>query len=114
MTDQKLRVRVLPILRNSAQYAPHCMACGKKNDGTLVLAHSNELRLGRGSHFKTPDYFGAIVCYECHTDIDSNRKMSREERRDIQRKAHSNTLTWWFENGWLQAEDGLKYVNVPF
>lgn len=90
-------------LRASARNAPHCFSCFKENPNgdLLVLAHSNELRHGRGAYHKTPDYFGAIVCNDCHYDIDTNSKLTKEEKRDKQRMAHDLTLTWWFDNGYV-------------
>lgn len=100
MLAQKLTVREIPKLRRSAKNAPYCFSCHKVNDGTLVLSHSNSLRLGRGSHFKTPDYFGAIVCFVCHSRIDgADTGLSKEEKREMHQMAHEMTLQWWFETG---------------
>lgn len=102
MLAQKLTIREIPKLRRSAKNAPYCFSCGKCTDGTLVLAHSNALRLGRGSYHKSPDYFGAIVCHECHSDIDSSNKLSKEEKREMHQRAHELTLQWWFETGIIE------------
>lgn len=103
MLTQRLTIREIPKLRKSAKNAPVCFVCGKVNDGTLVLMHSNELQHGRGFGFKTPDYMGAIGCYECHMKIDGQwADLSKEEKREMHRRAHEKTLTWWFETGLLE------------
>jgi hypothetical protein len=100
MLAQKLTIREIPKLRRSAKNAPYCFSCWKANDGTLVLAHSNSLRLGRGSHFKSPDYYGAIVCFECHAQIDGAMpNITKEEKRDKHQQAHEATVSWWWEAG---------------
>ena len=93
-------------LRRSAQDAPHCMCCGKANyDGQqLCLAHSNELRHGRGAYHKSHDVFGAILCADCHYDVDRNPNLTKEEKREIHRLAHDKTLLWWVRNGYLRVE----------
>ena len=93
-------------LRESAKQCPHCMnpECMRPNpDGNLLcLAHSNELRHGRGSHFKTPDIMGAILCAGCHDLVDGRRgSLSREEKREMARLAHDRTLLWWVEEGFV-------------
>jgi hypothetical protein len=100
---QRLTIREIPKLRKSAENAPYCFSCGKVTDGTFVLAHSNSLRLGRGSHHKTPDYYGAIVCFECHARIDGAvGGLSKEEKREMHQRAHELTLQWWFETGIIE------------
>jgi hypothetical protein len=100
---QKLSIREIPKLRRSAKNAPYCFSCERVSDGTLVLSHSNSLRLGRGSYFKSPDYFGAIVCGACHSIIDGAvGGLSKEEKRDMHQRAHEMTLSWWMECGILK------------
>lgn len=88
-------------LRQSAKDAPHCFSCfaPNPNGDWLCLAHSNELRHGRGAYHKTPDIFGAIVCAVCHYDIDQNPRLTKDEKREKQRIAHDRTLAWWIERG---------------
>src|SRR5688572_11323732 len=103
MLAQKLTIRKVPKLRRSAKNAPYCFSCGKVSDGTLVLSHSNAIRLGRGSYCKSPDYFGAIVCFDCHGRIDGIAgNLSREEKREMHQRAHEMTLQWWFETGIIE------------
>lgn len=49
------------------QSAKHesCVACGA-NDGTIVWAHSNSQKHGKGMGIKAHDLFGAYLCHRCH------------------------------------------------
>jgi hypothetical protein len=55
-------------LTQSAKYEA-CVSCGA-NDGTIVWAHSNSQRHGKGTGTKAHDLFGAYLCYECHQKYD--------------------------------------------
>jgi hypothetical protein len=54
------------------QSAKHeaCVNCGA-DDGTIVWAHSNNSRHGKGMGIKAHDLFGAYLCHQCHADYDS-------------------------------------------
>lgn len=94
-------------LRKSAREAPACFFCGNPNDseGTrLCLAHSNELRHGRGASFKSSDVFGAILCMDCHDLVDGRKgKLSLDEKRQMHRFAHDRTLAWWIDNDYVRV-----------
>ncbi len=107
MLTQRLTVREIPKLRESAKNAPICFSCGRTNTGgNLVLAHSNDISLGKGVGFKTPDYFGAIVCADiegCHDQIDGRSgNLTKDGKREMHQRAHARTLTWWFETGIIE------------
>lgn len=58
---------------NAAKDCPHCMHCGKPNDGTIVAAHYQGFRqhaLGKGVATKPSDAATAFVCDECHNRFD--------------------------------------------
>jgi hypothetical protein len=57
-------------LRDSAKHES-CVSCGA-NDGTIVWAHSNSSRHGKGAGLKAHDLFGAYLCYRCHTNYDGH------------------------------------------
>ena len=42
-----------------------CTLCGKE-DGTIVAAHSNQQKDGKGTGIKSADYRIASLCYGCH------------------------------------------------
>jgi hypothetical protein len=84
--------KLLDVLRESP-----CQECGRK-DGTIVAAHSNQLRDGKGRGIKAHDYRVAALCYSCHMEIDQGTKLSKSERVEIWEKAHRKTISWLFEN----------------
>lgn len=84
-------------LLEAVREAP-CMNCGAQ-DGTVVAAHSNQLRDGKGRGIKAQDYRIAALCYRCHTEVDQGSKLSKEERLNLWEEAHRKTIGWLFENG---------------
>jgi Fe-S oxidoreductase len=74
-----------------------CQNCGVK-DGTIVAAHSNQLRDGKGRGIKASDYRIAALCYGCHMMLDQGTKLSREERVNLWEEAHRRTIGLLFEN----------------
>jgi len=84
-----------------AREAPHCMRCLRSNDGTIVAAHSNQLRDGKGRGLKASDYRIAFLDMKCHAEIDQGSRMSREERVTAWEDAHRETIGWLFESGHL-------------
>jgi len=82
----------LDVLRQSP-----CQECGRA-DGTIVAAHSNQLRDGKGRGIKAHDYRVAALCYSCHMEIDQGKSLSKAERIEIWEEAHRKTISWLFEN----------------
>jgi len=80
-----------------------CQQCGIE-DGTVVAAHSNQLRDGKGRGLKAHDYRIAALCFRCHTEIDQGTKMSKAERVESWEEAHRGTIGWLFENGHLDIK----------
>lgn len=89
--------KLLEVVRDSP-----CQLCGAQ-DGTVVAAHSNQLRDGKGRSIKAHDYRIAALCYTCHADIDQGR-MSREDKQDLWEMAHRKTVGWLFENDHLEVK----------
>ena len=77
-----------------------CMMCGAQ-DGTVVAAHSNQLRDGKGKGIKAHDYRVAALCFRCHGEIDQGSKMTKEERLEAWEDAHRRTIGWLFDTGRL-------------
>lgn len=91
-------------LRKSARDAPHCFNCFLQNPNgdLLCLAHSNELAHGRGFAHKSADENGAILCHRCHDLIDGRSGgLSKEQKRELHRRANERTRKWWKANGYL-------------
>jgi len=77
-----------------------CQHCGLQ-DGTVVAAHSNQLRDGKGRGIKSHDFRVAALCYRCHSELDQGNKLTREERVQMWEEAHRNTIGWLFEHDML-------------
>lgn len=87
--------KLLEVVRQSP-----CQHCGRQ-DGTVVAAHSNLLKDGKGRGIKASDYRIAALCFTCHSELDQGSKMSREERKEMWEDAHRATIGWLFEDGHL-------------
>jgi hypothetical protein len=90
--------KLLELVRQSP-----CQTCGTE-DGTVVAAHSNQLRDGKGRGLKAHDYRIAALCFRCHSELDQGTKMSKVERVDMFETAHRATIGWLFENGHLDLK----------
>ena len=90
--------KLLEIVRESP-----CQHCGSQN-GTVVAAHSNQLRDGKGRGIKAEDFRIAALCFECHSELDQGTKMSRAERVELWEEAHRKTIGWLFESGHLEVK----------
>lgn len=87
--------KLLDIVRESP-----CQICGIK-DTTVVAAHSNQQRDGKGMGIKAHDYRIAALCYTCHGKIDQGKEWSKEEKKEQWETAHRNTIGWLFDLGHL-------------
>lgn len=75
-----------------------CQHCGIQ-DGTIVAAHSNQLRDGKGRGLKALDYRIAALCFSCHSTLDQGTKLSKTERVEMWEAAHRKTIGEFFEQG---------------
>jgi hypothetical protein len=80
-----------------------CQHCGKE-DGTVVAAHSNQLRDGKGRGLKASDYRIASLCYTCHSEIDQGKRLDKSERIQMFEDAHRSTIGEFFERGYILAK----------
>jgi hypothetical protein len=97
--------KLLEIVRESP-----CQNCGIE-DGTVVAAHSNQQRDGKGTGIKASDAMICALCYKCHANLDSGSKMTREERLELFEHAHRQTMKWLIENEYLVV-DGNRTTNM--
>lgn len=67
------------------------MNCGAE-DGTVVAAHSNQQKHGKGMSIKAHDCFVAFLCAKCHHEIDQGSRLSKDERQDLWQKSFEKTL----------------------
>jgi hypothetical protein len=84
-----------------AKEAP-CQCCGMQ-DGTVVAAHSNQQRDGKGTGIKAHDYRIAYLCHRCHSYVDGDPKATREQKKELWEEAHRKTIGWLFSEGHLKV-----------
>jgi hypothetical protein len=80
-----------------------CSIC-QIDDGTVVGAHSNQLRDGKGRGLKSHDYRVAALCYNCHMSIDQSNKLDKQEKIDLWEMAHRRTIAYLFENNLIEVK----------
>lgn len=80
-----------------------CQICGRQ-DGTVVAAHSNQQRHGKGMGIKAHDYRVAALCHHCHMEVDQGKSMTKEQRADLWNEAHFDTIGALFENGLIEIK----------
>ena len=85
-------------LLNLAKDMP-CIECGA-DDGTVVAAHSNQ---GKGIGLKASDASIMFLCYRCHTEYDSGKLMTRDEKREFAYRNNAKTLRLLLEQGYLNV-----------
>lgn len=90
--------KLLEVVRNLP-----CQHCGIE-DGTIVAAHSNQLRDGKGKGIKASDYRIAALCFKCHYDLDQGAKLSKQDRVNLWEEAHRATIGELFERGYLEVK----------
>lgn len=85
----------------------HCMNCGI-DDGTIVSAHSNSGRHGKGMARKAHDVFVAFLCFRCHGWLDQGAGRDPtniygpDDKQEMWRHAHDKTLLRLFIDGRLR------------
>jgi hypothetical protein len=74
-----------------------CQVCGR-NNGTVVAAHRNE---GKGMGLKVSDALVCSMCFECHSEMDNGKILTKDERRDMWNRAFISTMKEFIEREWL-------------
>jgi hypothetical protein len=82
-------VRSKPLLKACREIP--CQAC-MRSDGTIVAAHSNEARHGKGRSVKASDQYVASLCHLCHHELDQGSRLNRDERQALWAGAHAKTV----------------------
>ena len=80
-----------------------CMMCSIQ-DGTVVAAHSNQLRDGKGTGIKSQDFRIAALCHQCHYMIDNDKMLDKHDRIAAWEEAHRKTIGWLFTNDHIQIK----------
>jgi len=88
-----------PKLLALAPNVPHCMRCGRNNDGTVVAAHANMQSMGKGTGIKAAD-IPAYLCSTCHDIIDQRVQvgMKRKELESEWALAAVRSMRWALEH----------------
>lgn len=76
-----------------------CQRCGK--NGSQV-AHSNQLRDGKGRGIKSFPWRVAALCPECHQEIDQGTTLTKAQRREQWDEAHRKTIGELFARGLIR------------
>ena len=66
---------------------------------TVVPAHSNSSRHGRGFSFKSHDLFTVPACASCHAALDHGTRLTREEKREAFQQAWERWMLHLFQTG---------------
>ena len=75
-----------------------CQHCGIE-DGTVVAAHSNQLRDGKGRGLRSSDFRIASLCFRCHAEADTSSTLTKVARIEMWEQAHRATIGELFERG---------------
>lgn len=81
-------VRSKKLLRAVASL--ECQHCGRH--GCTQAAHSNWSEHGKGRGIKAGDQFTAALCITCHTNLDSGKDWTREQRQKVWGDAWRRTV----------------------
>ena len=88
-----------------------CQVCGVA-DGTVVAAHSNQLRHGKGRSIKASDVFVAAMCHRHHAEVDQGHSLSKAEKVEIWDAAHRNTVRELVKRGLWPLDVPVPDVRV--
>ncbi len=80
-----------------------CQCCGAHVEEGCEPAHSNMSEHGKGVALKSHDCFHAALCHGCHSKLDQGRDLTREERREMWRRAHDRTMLEYWGRGWVRV-----------
>ena len=71
---------------------------------TVVMAHSNKSRHGKGLGIKAHDIFCALACSNCHSVIDGHTRTeyTKAEIDEFWQRGFERTLLWAFNEGWIK------------
>jgi len=86
-----------------------CQICGV-NDGTVVGAHSNQSKHGKGRGIKASDIYCASLCHKCHHTIDQGTFYNEDEKRDLWNIAHAATVNELLRHDLYPK--GIKYESI--
>lgn len=75
-----------------------------QNCETVVAAHSNQYRHGKGGALKAHDVFVAWACSDCHRELDQGKDLTYEEKNNYWQRGFERTLIEALEQGILRVK----------
>lgn len=81
-----------------------CVSCGA-DDSTIVWAHSNSQKHGKGMGIKAHDIFGAYLCLFCHDMYDGRKKLETRSQQvyEYVRYESKGGKELWFNCMWEKS-----------
>lgn len=79
-----------------------CESMGMEQTTRTTVAHSNQLKHGKGRGLKAPWWRVAALCEQCHVEIDQGNRLSKDERREQWDEAHQATISRLFAEGMVK------------
>ena len=73
--------------------------------GHVQVAHSNQLRDGKGRGIKAYPWRVAALGERCHFELDQGATLTKQERRDQWDEAHRRTVGELFSRGLVRPVD---------
>ena len=110
MNLQKFQYIRSPALLRACRQIP-CQNCGR-DDGTVVAAHSNMAKHGKGRSIKASDVFVASLCFTCHSYLDQGSRLSRDERESMWDACHAETVRELMIRGLWPANIPIPGVEI--
>ena len=88
-----------------------CQHCGR-DDGTIVGAHSNSHRDGKGRGLKADDSSCASLCHVCHAATDTSSHLSRMDRETLHTNARIKTVRELVRRGLWPMDVAIPDIRV--
>lgn len=90
-----------------------CQHCGAR-DGTVVAAHSNQAKHGKGRGIKASDQYIAALCHACHAALDQGAHLTEAERVEMWDRAHAKTVHELLACGLWPVDIPLPPINPEY
>ena len=78
--------------------------CGMMN-GTVVAAHSNLLKHGKGIGKKADDLFIAFLCYDHHYELDHGKNLTKDQKEKLFLRAMNKTWERLYRLGLINVNE---------
>ena len=89
-----------------------CIRCGV-NDGTIVPAHANQIRLGKGMGTKAEPWTVIPLCLSCHTWLD-NGQADRVQKHETYNACWNWHMTALLSAGLIEPVGNVPRGTKPY